>query len=85
MRECRGTVYRELLIEKNAHPPRSAAWGELEHRDRLVALRGWELAKELVEGLTALEVVEQRPDRDSSADEHRDAPEDARIAVYDVP
>jgi len=29
MRECRGTVYRELLIEKNAHPPRSAAWGEL--------------------------------------------------------
>jgi hypothetical protein len=49
-----------------------------------VALRGWELAKELVEGLTVLEVVEQRPDRDSSADEHRDASEDARIAVYDV-
>jgi hypothetical protein len=35
-----------------------------------------ELAKKLVEGLAALEVVEQRLDRDSSTDERRDASED---------
>jgi hypothetical protein len=54
MRECRGKVYRELLIE-------------------------------LVKGLAALEVVEQRLDRGSSADEHRDAPENVRVAAHDVP
>jgi len=32
---------------------------ELERRDSLVASHGWELAKKLVEGLTAFEVVEQ--------------------------
>jgi hypothetical protein len=49
VRECRGKVYRELLIEKNAHRRERRA-GKLERRNRLIALHGWDLAKELVKG-----------------------------------
>jgi hypothetical protein len=59
---------------RRARTRRECRAGEFERRDRLAALHGWELAKKLVDGLAALEVVKQRLDRDSSTDEHRDPP-----------
>lgn len=56
---------------------------ELEDGDGLVALDGWKLVQELVESLTAFEIVEQRLHRHARADEHRRAAENFRIAVYD--
>jgi hypothetical protein len=66
-------------------PAKSVARASSSARNRLVVLHGLELAKKLVAGLAAFEVVEQRLDRDSSTDEHRDAPEGVRVAVHDVP
>jgi hypothetical protein len=57
---------------------------EVERRDCLVAFHGRELAQKLVQGLAAFEVIEQRPDWNACADEHRCAPEDVWVAVYDV-
>src|SRR5881296_4446816 len=57
---------------------------EVERRDRLVASHGWELAKKLVQGLAAFEVIEQRLYRNTCADEHRRAPEDVRVSAHDV-
>lgn len=57
---------------------------EVERRDRLVAFHGWELAKKLVQGLAAFQVIEQRLDRNPCADEDRRAPENVRVAVHDV-
>ena len=57
---------------------------EVERRDRLVALHGWELAEKLVQGFAAFEVVEQRLDRHARTDKHRRAPEDVRVTVHDV-
>src|SRR5213594_1853466 len=56
---------------------------EVEHRDRLVASHGRELAKKLVQRLAPFEVLEQRLYRNACADEYRRAPEDVRIAVHD--
>jgi hypothetical protein len=58
--------------------------GEVERGDRLVAFHGWELAKKLVQGLAAFEVIEQRLDRNACADEHRRPAEDVRVAEHDV-
>src|SRR5712692_4769109 len=55
---------------------------EVEHRDRLVASHGRELAKKLVQGLAPFEVLEQRLYRNACADEYRRAPEDVRVAVH---
>src|SRR2546426_2431800 len=57
---------------------------EVERRDRLVASHGRELAKKLVQGLAAFEVIEQRLYRNTCADEHRRAPEDVRVSAHDV-
>ena len=57
---------------------------EIERGDRLVAFHGWELAKKLVQGLPASEVIEQRLDRNTGADEHGCATKDVRVAVHDV-
>src|SRR5256886_3977748 len=57
---------------------------EVERRDRLVASHGRELAKKLVQGLAAFEVIEQRLYRNAGADEHRRAPEDVRVSAHDV-
>src|SRR5438034_10467767 len=48
---------------------------EVERRDRLVALYGWELAQKLVQGLAAFEVVEQRLYWNACAGEHRHPPQ----------
>jgi hypothetical protein len=56
---------------------------EIERSDRLVAPHGWELAKKLVKGLAAFEVIEQRLYRNACPDEDRRAPEDVGVAVED--
>src|SRR2546428_13687729 len=61
---------------------RSARDGE--RRDRLVTSRGWELAKELVQGFAAFEVIKQGLHRDACADEHRRAVENIWVASHDL-
>src|SRR2546430_12372769 len=55
---------------------------DVECRDRLVASHGRELAKKLVQGLAAFEVIEQRLYRNTCANEHRRAPEDVGVTVH---
>src|SRR3989442_4844635 len=57
---------------------------EVERSDGLLAPDGRELPEELVEGLAALEVVEEGLDRDPGADENRRAAEDVGVAVEDL-
>src|SRR5258707_9503228 len=58
---------------------------QVERRNGLAPRHGWELTKEFVQRLAALQIVEQRTNRHAGAREHRRAAENARVAVHDFP
>src|SRR3989442_8166593 len=56
---------------------------DVQRGNGLLALDRRELPQELIKRLAALEIIKQRLDRDSSADEDRCAPEDVGVTVND--
>ena len=50
------------------------------HRD--VPAHGWEIIKELFKGVSALDIVNQRLNRDAGSNEHRGTTEDVGIGVH---
>ena len=57
---------------------------EVERGDRLLAANGRDLPEEVIEGFTAFEIVEERLDRHSRADENGRSPENLGIAAHDL-
>ncbi len=56
---------------------------ELKRGNGLFASNGRKLPEKLVQRVAALDVVEERLDRDASADEHGRSAQNLRVAVYD--
>jgi hypothetical protein len=75
-------VVREVLVKQYAHVSVALA-RELECSDGLFASDGRKLSEKFVQGIVALDVVEERPNGDPGVNKHGRSAQNLRVAVHD--